>query len=431
MTNRTEGGPTPGRTMTEKILERASGKPARPGDIVVCEIDSIVYLDQAFVTKTEPLPVRMDHPERVSIILDHSIPAPTIADADGQRLAREFAREFGIERLFDVGSQGGICHQVILEQGLVLPGQMLACSDSHTCACGVLNAAGRGLGRLEMTQVLCTGRTWFQVCPTIRYDLVGRPQPMVFGKDVFLYLAGRYGEHTNLNVEFGGAGVAGLGLDDRATIATMCAELGAEFAVFPYDEVTAGHLARIGATDFEPALADEDAVYHDRRIVDLGSVSPMVALPEFVPNNTVPVAEVADQRIDQAFIGSCANGKLSDLATAAEVLRGRRVAAGVRLIVTPASQAVYLEAVRRGYVEILVEAGAVVTNSTCGACWGAHMGVLGGREVCITSSTRNFRGRMGAADAQIYIGSSATVAASAVRGVLADPRDFARRAVLR
>ncbi|WP_290808219.1 aconitase/3-isopropylmalate dehydratase large subunit family protein [Herbiconiux sp.] len=409
--------------MTEKILSRSSGSTVRPGDIAFCDVDSIIYLDQAFATMTEPLPLRMDHPERVSVILDHAIPAPTVTDANGQRRARDFASQFDLRSFVDVGRDSGIVHQVVLEHALVLPGGIIACSDSHTCAAGALNAAGRGLGRLEMTQVLCTGRTWYEVAPTVRYDLTGALASGVYGKDVFLAFAGRYGDHTNKNVEFGGPGVATLAMDDRATIATMCAEVGAEFALFPFDDVTAAHLDAIGAERGQPADPDPDAEYAAIRELDLGALVPMVALPEYVPGNTGPATDVT-RRIDQAFIGSCANGKLSDLRVAAEIVRGRRVAPGVRLVVTPASQHVYREAVREGLVSDLTEAGAIVTNSTCGACWGAHLGVLGDGEVCITSSTRNFKGRMGSAEAQIYLGSSATVAASAVRGFITDPREL-------
>jgi 3-isopropylmalate/(R)-2-methylmalate dehydratase large subunit len=265
--------------------------------------------------------------------------------------------------------------------------------------------------------------------PTVLYEIEGQLPPGVFGKDVFLALAGTHGEHTNRNVEFGGPGVLSLSLDDRATIATMFAEVSAEFAIFPFDGVTELHLRAAGVDEssYVPVTADPDAAYADVRKIRLDETVPMVALPEFVPHNTVPASSLDDCTVNQCFIGSCANGKLSDLAGAAEILKGRRVAPNVRLIVTPASQRVYLEAVRRGYVEILLEAGAVVTNSTCGACWGGHMGVLAPGESCVTSSTRNFKGRMGSPDAKIYLASSTTVAASAVVGHIVDPRELTGR----
>lgn len=416
-----------GKAIIPKILSRAAGvDDIAPGDIVVCDVSRIIQLDLPFTTKSEPLPLRLTYPERVAIILDHSVPAPTVADAEGQAIARDFARRMGISEFIDIGDHG-ICHQVILEKGFARPGEILACGDSHTCASGAMNCAARGLGRLEMLQVMCTGRTWYRLEPTILYTLEGKLAPGVFGKDVFLAIAGTYGEHTNLNVEFGGPGVSSLSLDNRATIATMFAEVSAEFAIFPFDDVTAMHLRAAGVDEnaYDPVAPDPDAAYADVRNLALDKIEPMVALPEFVPHNTVAVSSMQGRRVDQCFIGSCANGKLSDLAEAAAILKGQRVAPGVRLIVTPASQRVYLEAVRRGYVETLVEAGAVVTNSTCGACWGGSMGVLAPGETCITSSTRNFKGRMGSPDADIYLASSSTVAASAVAGRIADSRELA------
>jgi len=275
-----------------------------------------------------------------------------------------------------------------------------------------------------MLQVLCTGKTWYRVGPTIRYELVGELPPGAYGKDVFLAIAGRYGEHSNKNVEFGGPGLATLRLDDRSTIATMFAEVSAEFATFPADQLVLDFLAGRCREPFEPVTSDADASYAAVRQVNLADVVPYVARPDYVPHNTVPVTQLEEVRIDQAFVGSCANGKLEDIRIAAEVVRGERVHAGVRFLVTPASQKVYLQAVRLGYVETLVEAGAVVTNSTCGACFGYHMGVVGAGETCVTSSTRNFKGRMGSPESRVFMASSATVAASAIAGRIVDPRPF-------
>jgi 3-isopropylmalate/(R)-2-methylmalate dehydratase large subunit len=411
-------------TMIEKILARSSGnQQVRVGDIVVSDVDKVIQLDLGFTTRTEPLPRKLTHPERVAVILDHAAPAPSIADADGHRAARAFVKRHGIKRFFDIGNQG-IVHQVLLEQGLALPGQVLACTDSHTCASGAVNCAARGLGRLEMLQILCTGKTWYRVSPTIRYEFFGEKPHGVYGKDVFLAIADEYGEHSNCNVEFGGPGLTELTLDDRATIATMFAEVSAEFATFPADQLVLDFLASRTQEAFEPVEPDADATYADVRRIDLSLLVPYVSLPDYVPHNTLPVTDLDEVAIHQAFVGSCANGKLEDLRIAAEVVRGHRVHDGVRFIVTPASQQVYLEAVRRGYVETLAEAGAVVTNSTCGACFGYHMGVLGAGETCVTSSTRNFKGRMGSPDALVFMASSATVAASALAGRIVDPRPY-------
>jgi 3-isopropylmalate/(R)-2-methylmalate dehydratase large subunit len=240
---------------------------------------------------------------------------------------------------------------------------------------------------------------------------------------VFFHIAQEWGGHSNLSMEFGGPGLAQLKMTDRRTIATMCAEVSAEFAIFDYDAETAAYLSGRMDRPPEPVAADPDANYHDVRRVDLGTLEPYVMYPDAVPNNGVRISEFPeDVAIDQAFVGSCANGKIEDLRVAAEIVRGRKVAPGVRFIVTPGSQQVFLQAAKEGLIEVLSEAGAVVTNSTCGACFGYHMGVLAPGEVCITASTRNFKGRMGSPDAKVYMGSPATVAASAIAGVIADPR---------
>jgi 3-isopropylmalate/(R)-2-methylmalate dehydratase large subunit len=246
----------------------------------------------------------------------------------------------------------------------------------------------------------------------------------VTAKDVFLHIAGTYGEHATQNVEFGGPALAGLSISARKTLATMGAELSCEFATFEADAMLAAHLRACGRTGFETIRPDADADYLEVRTIDLGSLEPLVALPDSVLNNSRPLAAVAGTRIDQAFIGSCANGTLEDLRLAAQILMGKKVSSKVRLIITPGSQKVYLDAVREGIVETLVEAGAVITNPTCGACGGGHMGVLGPDETCITASTRNFKGRMGDPSARIYMASPATVAASAITGVITDPREY-------
>jgi len=405
------------QTMIEKILGRAAGLDrVRPGQIVTCAVDMTVLIDVQFSFGDLSRVIEVHDPDRIAIVMDHAVPAPTIRDATHGTLARQFARTHGIERFFDVGRHG-IVHQVVAEQALALPGTVLACTDSHTCAAGAFNVAARGLGPAEILQMVCTGKTWHRVPQTIRYELVGTRRPGVTGKDIFLAIAGRWGEATDHALEFGGPGLASVPLADRRTIATQVAEIGADFAVFPADDVLVDHFAQTApGAAFTPQHADEGARYAETRTLDLDGVEPMVAHPGTVIDNAIPVSALDGIVIDQAFIGSCANGQLADLAVAAEVLDGHRVADGVRLIVTPASQQVYLEAVRRGYVETITQAGAVVTNSTCGACFGYHMGVLAPGEVCITASTRNFRGRMGSTEASVYMASPATVAASAIAG---------------
>jgi 3-isopropylmalate/(R)-2-methylmalate dehydratase large subunit len=267
--------------------------------------------------------------------------------------ARKFVADFGIARFFDVGRHG-ICHQVIAENGLARPGEVLACTDSHTCAGGAYNCAARGLGPLEIYSILCTGQTWFTVAPAIRYELTGTLPHGISGKDVFLAIAGRWGDATNRNLEFGGPSLASVPMNDRRTIATQAAEVSADFATFPADEACRHFLAARGAAHedagWTPAEPDADAAYADLRTLDLGEVGPYVARPGTVSRNAVPVAEIEHRRVDQCFIGSCANGQLEDLAVAASIVRGRLVAPGVRLLVTPASQQVYREAMRLGYL---------------------------------------------------------------------------------
>lgn len=414
-----------GMTIVEKIFARASGQ-ARvgPGDLVVVAVDCAVMLDMSFHRHQRREILKLHDPAKVVIAFDHMVPAPDKDSAEAHSYGREFARRFGVERLHDVGPDQGISHAIVADRAYALPGSVLVCSDSHTCASGAFNCAARGIGAPDLTAALTTGKTWYRVGETVRYDLHGALRPGVSAKDLFLHLAGTYGHHTNQNVEFGGPGLGGLSIDARRTIAAMGAELSAEFATFECDDLLVEYVKARNPAPLTPQAPDPDASYAERRAIDLAAMTPLVALPDAVIRNSVPVAEVAHEKIDQAFIGSCANGTLSDLAEAARVMKGRKVARGVRLIVTPATQATYTAAVKAGYVETLVEAGAVVTSATCGACFGGHMGVVGPGETCITASTRNFKGRMGDPSARIFMGSAATVAASAVAGHIADAGDI-------
>ncbi|MCW2624415.1 aconitase/3-isopropylmalate dehydratase large subunit family protein [Mycobacterium sp.] len=408
-------------TMIENLLARKAGiDQVRPGDIVTVEVDMCVMIDLQFATMWIQ-PNRIHDADKVAVVMDHAIPAPTLKDAAGGPKARQFVADFGIEKFFDVGRHG-ICHEVIAENGLARPGEVLACTDSHTCAGGAYNAAARGLGPVEVFAILCTGQTWYQVAPTVRYELDGVLPGVISGKDVFLHIANEYGDATNQNLEFGGPGLASIPVADRRTIATQAAEISADFATFGVDDVLRGYLSDRGVEDYQAAETDPDAHYLDVRHIHLGALEPFVARPGSVSNNGVPVSAIERRKLDQAFIGSCANGQLNDLRIAADILRGRSVAPGVRLLVTPASQQVYREAMRLGYLQDIADSGAVVTNSTCGACFGYHMGVLGPGEVCLTSSTRNFTGRMGSTEAEIYMAAPATVAASAITGYITDPR---------
>lgn len=411
-----------GMAIIEKILARASGvAKISPGDLAVVDVDLAVLIDLSFSRGSWREVLKVHDPEKVVVVFDHDVPASNRDTAAMHVRGREFVRRFGIRRFHDVGADQGISHVVVAENAYCLPGTVMACSDSHTCSVGALNCAARGLGAPDLLYALTTGKTWFRVGETVRYDLEGRLGEGVSAKDLFLYIAGDYGDHANKNVEFGGSALANLSIDARRTLTTMGAELSAEFATFEPDEVLIDYVRARNPAPFEPQYSDRDAAYAARHRIELDKLPPMVALPDRVIRNTVPVDEAAGEPIQQAFIGSCANGTLDDLAEAARVLAGRRVARGVRLLVTPGSQRIAAAAAKAGYVQTLLDAGAVVTPATCGACYGGHMGVLGPGETCITASTRNFRGRMGDPTARIYMASPATVAASAVAGHIAHP----------
>jgi len=400
-----------GMTSIEKILSNHSQQQ-------VVDVDVAVYFD---FMRTDVQ--RIADPDKLVLLHDHQVPSPTVRAANYAQQMRAFVEKFGVKNYFPVGRHG-ISHVLVAQEGFALPGKILANSDSHTCSSGALNCLARGMGPAEMTYILCKGQTWYMVGRTTRVDLVGELPERVYPRDIIHYIPGKYGDFAGRNLEWHGDGLANIGMDGRLTMATISAELSAEFSLFPYDAVLAEYLDGRAKWPFEPVHPDADAQYEQVITIDLATLEPQVVLPGKVAWNSRGVREVAGQRVDQAFIGSCANGRLSDFAVAAEIVKGRQVAPGTRFIVTPGSQSILMEAVRAGYVETLMEAGAVVTNSTCGACFGGHMGVLGDGEVCITASTRNFQGRMGSPKSSVFMGSPATVAASAVTGVITDPRDL-------
>ena len=414
-----------GMTMTEKILARASGAgKVSPGDLVVTDVDTSVLIDNAFLPAYWREVLKVHDPEKVIVVFDHRAPAVDIISAGAHITGRKFVKQFDIKRFHDVGADVGISHVVVADRGYALPGTVLVCADSHTCSGGAFNCAARGVGAPDMIYAVTTGKAWFRVGETVRYDLEGKLKGGVTTKDVFLHIANAFGDHVNQNVEFGGGGLKHLSLNARRTIATMGAEISADFAIFEADDLILDYVRERNKAPFEVQNPDPDAVYRERRTLALGDMEPLVALPDQVVKNSVPVGQVAGEKIDQAFIGSCANGTLDDFAIAAQVMKGHHVAPGVRLLITPGSQEVYRNALRAGYVQILADAGAVITNATCGACGGAHLGILGPGEVCITASTRNFKGRMGDPTARIYMASPATVAASAIKGSIAHAGEY-------
>ncbi len=414
-----------GMTAIEKILARAAGRErVRPGELVVVGVHTAVLYDNNFAPGLWRDILHVWDPGHVVVVLDHRVPSMNISSATGFCNARAFAEKFGIRRFHGFGETQGISHVVVAENGYALPGTVLVCGDSHTCSAGAFNCAARGTGFPDMVYAVTKGETWFRVGETVRYELTGTMPANVSMKDVFLYLADTFGDHAGQNVEFGGDALPHLSMNARRTLTTMGAELSAEFATFEPDPVMLDYVRARNDEPFEEQYPDADADYADIRRIDLGAMAPLVALPDGVLNNARPAGAVKGVKLDQCFVGSCANGTIEDIAVAAKMVRGRKVAPGTRFLVTPGSQRIYLEAVKAGYVETLLEAGAVVTPATCGACSGAHMGVLGPEETCITASTRNFKGRMGASSAKIYMGSPATVAASALAGEICDPTEF-------
>ena len=362
-------------------------------------------------------------PDKLVLLHDHQVPSPTVRAANMAKAMREFVERFGMKNYFPVGRHG-ISHVLVAQEGYRPARARSWPIPTPTPAPPAhLNCLARGMGPAEMTHITCKGKTWFLVGPTTKVVLEGTLPERVYARDIIHFIPGKYGDFAGRNLEWYGDGLAGIGMDGRLTMATISAELSAEFSLFPYDDVLEEYLDGRAKWPYEPAFPDEDAVYEETITVDLSALEPLIVLPDRVALECRPVGEVTGQKVDQAFIGSCANGRLSDFAIAAEIVKGKQIAPGVRFIVTPGTQAILKEAIRLGYVETLMEAGAVVTSSTCGACFGGHMGLLADGETCITASTRNFKGRMGSPEAQVFMGSPATVAASALTGVITDPRD--------
>ncbi|MFB6160222.1 MAG: 3-isopropylmalate dehydratase large subunit [Haloferacaceae archaeon] len=416
-----------GQTLAEGLLARAAGREtAAPGDHLVCDVDVVMTQDihtPGIVEKLAEFGVEeLPHPERPVVVMDHMAPSHEVDDANEKVGVREFVDEYGIEHFYDVGT--GISHEVLPERGHVRPGELVVGSDSHTTTHGAFGAAGTGLGETDVAYALATGTNWFRVPETVRVEVAGDLGPRVSAKDVLLSLAGAYGTDfaRYRAVEFDGPAVRDLSLDDRMTLANMSVEFGAKFGFTPVDEVVTEYVAERTDEPFDPVRPDDDADYCRAIEVDADGLGPQVAEPHNV-ENVVPVAAAEGVDLDQVFIGSCTNGKLRDLRAAASVIEGEEVARGTRLIVTPASREIYGRAEREGLVRTFNDAGAVVTNATCGACPGLGAGVLGEGETCLAAQNRNFRGRMGHNTSEIYLSSPATAAASAVAGRITDPRE--------
>lgn len=413
-------------TMTQKILARSAGLDrVEAGQLIEGKLDLVLGNDittPVAITefKKAGLSAVFDR-DKIAIVLDHSTPCKDIKSAQLCAACREFAKEHAVTHFYDVGRMG-IEHALLPEQGLAAPGEVIIGADSHTCTYGALGAFSTGVGSTDMAAGMATGLAWFKVPSAIRVNLTGRLGPYVSGKDVILHLIGMIGVDGALyqSLEFAGEGVAALEMDDRFTICNMAIEAGAKNGIFPVDEKTLDYLKGRVNREFTAFEADSDAQYTQELTIDLSALRPTVAFPH-LPSNTKTVDEAAGKPIQQVVIGSCTNGRLKDLREAAAVLRGRKVAEGVRCIVIPATQQIYLDAMAEGLVADFIQAGAVVSTPTCGPCLGGHMGVLSDGEWAISTTNRNFVGRMGPTSSMIILASPAVAAASAVTGVVTDP----------
>ncbi len=414
-------------TMTQKILAAHAGLPeVRAGQLIRARLDLVLGNDI-----TSPVAIREFDKEgfpgvfdrsKIAMVMDHFTPNKDIKAAEQCKQCRTFARRFDIEHYYDVG-QMGVEHALLPERGLVAAGECIIGADSHTCTYGALGAFSTGVGSTDMAAGMATGETWFKVPEAIRVHLTGKPGPMVSGKDVILHLIGLIGVDGALyqSLEYCGPGVAELSMDDRLCIANMSIEAGAKNGIFPVDDIAKAYMAGRVDRPYTVYEADPDAAYVRTVEIDLSQVEPTVSFPH-LPENARPISQVGDIAIDQVVIGSCTNGRIEDMAVAAGILAGRKVHPGVRCIVMPATQQVYRECIERGYMTTFIDAGCAVSTPTCGPCLGGHMGVLASGERCVATTNRNFVGRMGAIDSEIYLASPAVAAASAVAGKIADPR---------
>ena len=415
-----------GMTMTQKILAAHAGlAEVKAGPLIEAELDLVLGNDI-----TSPVAInemkKMNRQtvfdkDKIALVMDHFIPNKDIKSAENCKCCREFACRHEISNYFDVGDMG-IEHALLPEKGLVVAGDAVIGADSHTCTYGALGAFSTGVGSTDMAAGMVTGKAWFKVPSAIRFELVGKPSKWVSGKDVILHIIGMIGVDGALyrSMEFTGEGIKNLSMDDRFTICNMAIEAGGKNGIFPVDETALQYMKEHSKREFTVYEADEDAEYDETYVIDLSRLKPTVSFPH-LPSNTRTIDQVGEVKIDQAVIGSCTNGRIDDIRAAAEILKGKKVAKGVRCIVIPATQAIYLQAMREGLLEIFIEAGAVVSTPTCGPCLGGYMGILAAGERCISTTNRNFVGRMGHVDSEVYLASPAVAAASAVAGKITAP----------
>lgn len=415
-----------GMTMTQKILAAHAGLDhVEAGQLIEAKLDLVLGNDittPVAIHEIEKMKTNgVFDKDKIALVMDHFVPNKDIKSAEHCKLVREFAGKEGITNYFDVGEMG-IEHALLPEKGLVVAGDCVIGADSHTCTYGALGAFSTGVGSTDMAAGMATGQAWFKVPSAIKVVLTNQPAPFISGKDVILYLIGEIGVDGALyqSLEFTGDGLKYMNMDDRLTIANMAIEGGAKNGIFPVDEKTIAYMKE--HSDKEPVIyeADSDAEYTKEITIDLSTLRPTVAYPH-LPENTHPVEEAKDIAVDQVVIGSCTNGRISDLEVAAKILSGKKVKKGLRVIIIPGTQNIYLEAMNRGYLKTFVEAGAIVSTPTCGPCLGGYMGILASGEKCVSTTNRNFIGRMGAIDSEIYLASPAVAAASALTGKITDP----------
>jgi len=416
-----------GMTMSQKILAYHAGLDSVvKGQLIEADLDLVLGNDI-----TTPVAIReMDkmntdgvfHKDKIALVMDHFTPNRDIKSAENCKCVREFACKHEISNYFDVG-QMGIEHALLPEQGLTVAGDLIIGADSHTCTYGALGAFSTGVGSTDMAAGMATGKAWFKVPGAIKFNIVGKPSKWVSGKDVILHIIGMIGVDGALykSMEFVGEGIKNLSMDDRFTIANMAIEAGGKNGIFPVDELAIKYMEEHGKRDYVIYEADADAEYDEEYTIDLSTLKSTVAFPH-LPENTKTVDEIAEPvKIDQAVIGSCTNGRLDDLRVAAEVLKGKKVAKNVRCIIIPATQKIYLQAMEEGLLKTFIEAGAIVSTPTCGPCLGGHMGILAEGERCVSTTNRNFVGRMGHVNSEIYLASPAVAAASAIAGYITTP----------
>ena len=417
-----------GMTMTQKILAAHAGlAEVKAGQLIEADLDLVLGNDiTSPVAIKEMEKMKVDgvfDKDKIALVPDHFVPNKDIKSAEHCKCVREFAYRNDITNYFEVGEMG-IEHALLPEKGLTVAGDVIIGADSHTCTYGALGAFSTGVGSTDMAAGMATGKAWFKVPSAIKFELVGKPGPYISGKDVILHIIGEIGVDGALyqSMEFAGEGIKYLSMDDRFTIANMAIEAGGKNGIFPVDELTIEYMKEHSSKTPRVFEADEDAEYERVITVDLSTLKSTVSFPH-LPENTKTIDEVGDVKIDQVVIGSCTNGRIDDLRISAKILEGKKVAKGMRLIVIPATQAIYLQAMEEGLLKIFIEAGGIVSTPTCGPCLGGYMGVLAQGERCVSTTNRNFVGRMGHVESEIYLASPAVAAASAITGKISGPME--------